>query len=490
MSRGIALAPIRFAWLRAGCAAVLMLATPVGCGEDTPAASRGSGPGGDGGGGAETSVDGDGGASIAPPPRVDGRFDDWSESHRIALDPAGDATGAFDLTQIYAQSRGSELYLRFDVGAVKNLLAGPKAQGTLALLVDLPDARRLAIDFRDRSVSLSDSDAQLRWHELRFLAGPSFGAHEFEVRIDLAPFGVELGTTVSLDFAGSDTLDAPVPYTFETPSPDPVRRPFERAPSTRFRVANLNTWWSGLLGPTPQRQRIGRMVQAASADVYAFQEEYESTAGQIADRLAELDPRGDGASWNVHKIADNVIASPSAVRPLPSSDEFHAAAVVELPGSPVLVVSIHPTCCGWVGSPEDRTRIAQTRAVIQTVGALRSKSLGAALAPFADAPAVVVGDWNLVGSRTPLTLLEDELDLAYLQVPHLIGEQVFTWREPKSSFPPGLLDLVVHQATGLSPRGAFVLDSAELNETELAAMGLEPEDSLASDHMLVVVDFE
>jgi hypothetical protein len=490
MSRETPLASIRSARLGAGCAALLGFAILIGCGEDEPAASGGSGSGVDGGGGAGTGGGGDGGASIAPPPRVDGRFDDWSESHRIAVDPAGDATGAFDLTQLYAQSRGSELYLRFDVGAVKNLFAGPGVQGTFALLVDLPDARRLTIDFRRRRVSLSDSEAQLRWHDLRFLAGPSFGAREFEVRVDLAPLGVELGSTVALDFSGSDTLDAPVPFTFETPSPDPARRPFERAPSTRFRVANLNTWWSGLLGPTPQRQRIGRLVKAASADVYAFQEEYESTENQIAARLSELDPRGDGASWNVHKIADNVIASPSAVRPLPSSDDFHAAAIVEIPGSPVLVVSIHPTCCGWVGSPEDRTRIAQMKAVIQTVGALRSRSLGAALAPFADAPAVVVGDWNLVGSRTPLTLLEDELDLAYLQVPHLIGEQVFTWREPTSSFPPGLLDLVVHQATGLSPRGAFVLESAELNEAELAAMGLEPEDSLGSDHMLVVVDFE
>jgi len=109
-----------------------------------------------------------------------------------------------------------------------------------------------------------------------------------------------------------------------------------------------------------------------------------------------------------------------------------------------------------------------------------------------DAPVVLIGDWNLVGSRTPLTLGEDA---GFEQVPmlQLGGGTSATWVSEYSDFSPGRLDLAAHQATdngaALDVARAYVLNTRVLNERTLGAMGLEAGDSEASDHLMLVADF-
>ena len=88
--------------------------------------------------------------------RIDGEFQDWKDVPKLASDPAGDANGAFDVTSLYALSRGSVLYIRFDTGTVVNIQNGPKSEGTLLVMIDLPDDRRLILDTRGRRAYLND----------------------------------------------------------------------------------------------------------------------------------------------------------------------------------------------------------------------------------------------------------------------------------------------------------------------------------------------
>ena len=88
------------------------------------------------------------GTSSASVIRIDGAFEDWKDVAVCARDPKGDATGAFDLTNVYAASQGSILYLRFDTGNLLNLQNGPENEGTLLIFIDLPDHRRLTLDTR------------------------------------------------------------------------------------------------------------------------------------------------------------------------------------------------------------------------------------------------------------------------------------------------------------------------------------------------------
>jgi len=90
------------------------------------------------------------GTSSAFVMRIDGEFEDWKDVTVCASDPKGDATGVFDITRVYAASQGTILYLRFDTANLFNLQNGPASEGTLLVLLDLPDNRRATVETRGR----------------------------------------------------------------------------------------------------------------------------------------------------------------------------------------------------------------------------------------------------------------------------------------------------------------------------------------------------
>ena len=104
---------------------------------------------------------------------------------------------------------------------------------------------------------------------------------------------------------------------------------------------------------------------------------------------------------------------------------------------------------------------------------------------------VVIGDYNLVGSRTPIDILVNTQSpgLRHWMLPNLIGESVVTWRWDGARFPPGLLDLVTYGPGQLVARNGFVLDTGLLNQKELNRLGVKTDDSSVRDHLLLVADF-
>jgi hypothetical protein len=421
-------------------------------------------------------------------PRVDGLFGEWQDVPLLASDAVGDATGGFDITRLQAQSRGSVLFLRFDTGRTINVQAGDPADGTLRLELDPPAGPHLTIDLRNRRIRAGTQT--LYWSDVGFRFSPTYAGNEFEVRVDLQRFGVAEGGTVRINFSGSDALAAPASFTLRGSAlPAPGRSP-ARQPGTRLRVAALNTLQSGLLDPA-RSAAIGRLVQAVAADVYSFEEEYTSDAPAIAQALTALNPTGDGAPWQVHKGRDIAIASRYRLIPVTVTQSRHAAAVVEAPGGPVVVVGVHLSCCGYDGSLEDQNRIAEAQALAGTLASLRGGLLGIALLPYRNAPVVVLGDFNLVGSRTPLDVLTAPSGPALVDwlLPHLNAEDVETWRVLRSSYVPGRLDLMVH-SPALVRRNGYVLDAAELDSATRAALRLQLTDSQATDHLFLVSDFD
>ena len=140
--------------------------------------------------------------------RIDGLFDDWPESVVVAEDPADDSTGSFDLTNVSAMSRGAVLYLRFDTGQVLNIQNGPKSEGTLLIHIGMPDGHRLTIDTRGRRAFRNGNrDRRLHWSELAYISGPTYASDQFELKVDLARFGVRRGSDVTVQFGGSDSLE-------------------------------------------------------------------------------------------------------------------------------------------------------------------------------------------------------------------------------------------------------------------------------------------
>lgn len=132
--------------------------------------------------------------------------------------------------------------------------------------------------------------------------------------------------------------------------------------------------------------------------------------------------------------------------------------------------------------------------MLRTLRELRDGMLGPAFESSRTAPVIVTGDWNLVGSRTPLTMLEAPIGgggaaLTHWLLDDIVSRQVQTWRDPVSTFSPGVLDLTAYDAAQLRPHNGFLLDTLIMPEAMLLTLGLQATDSDASDHKMLVTDF-
>ena len=406
-------------------------------------------------------------------PVIDGDLDEWTEADLVLTDPAGDAGASFDVTRVYARSRGTVLYVRFDIGVALNLQAGEEDEGGIRLELRFAGGRGLTVDFRGRTIYRDGNPGRwIPWSRIDFVAAPTYASTDFELRMDLDGVDVEAGDVVELSFAGSDRTDS-AEITLGAPAdPRPALRSAARAQGATVRVANLNTRESGLEDDA-RAPLIGRLLGAVDADVYCFQEEQSIQESAVASALAQATGK---EGWSVYKVRGAIIATRGTLRFVESLSQRYAAARVQLPGAPeVLVIALHGSCCGHAGSEQDGWRVEEAQAVVQTIEA------------NADVAAIVIGDWNLVGSRQPLDTVE-AAGLSRWQLENLRAGEFWTWYSPSSRFTPGQLDILVNDPR-LERVHGYILSTHTMADAEAAALGLEPGDSDGSDHQVLVADF-
>ncbi|MHC4484457.1 MAG: endonuclease/exonuclease/phosphatase family protein [Planctomycetota bacterium] len=423
--------------------------------------------------------------------RIDGGFKDWKDVKVCAFDPKGDAKSAFDITKVYTASQGSILYLRFDTASILNLQNGPETEGTLLVIIDLPNNKQLILDTRGRRAFLNDSlKERIPWDRLKYIVGPTYAQNEFEIQIDLGGLNINRGDAISIQFDGSDQLSTPVTFAFSHPSETPKRRSHHRNPGTDVRIVSLNTYFEGLSDPN-REDAMGRLLNSVNGDVYCFQEEWKTEGhGAILKRLM---PLGNENPWDIHKVHGNVIASKYPLKILPSKNDKYAAAYIKSAENYLFIINVHLSAMGYIGSEEDRLRIRQVDDIVAMIDEIHRGQYDEDDAPCKKPAIVIVGDFNLVGSRTPLDLIIDKkvYGLKDWLIPNLIGESVVTWREgSRASFSPGKLDYVIYSAKTLIPKNGFILNSELLNRTELKQLNLDVADSKLSDHLSITVDFQ
>jgi endonuclease/exonuclease/phosphatase family metal-dependent hydrolase len=162
-----------------------------------------------------------------------------------------------------------------------------------------------------------------------------------------------------------------------------------------------------------------------------------------------------------------------------------AAAWVDIGASEALFVALDLQAAGWIDSPSDRLRTLQA----ETIHAYVTRELAGQ-----NAPVVIGGDFNLVGSRRPLFALArgldvDGSDLLAAQAGRLGERTLATWRSPDNLFLPGRLDYVLFPDAAASSANAFVLATEDLDDRTLERLGLERDLMRSlSDHLIVVVD--
>lgn len=460
-------------------------------------------------------------------PVIDERFIEWTDDLLVATDATADAPlGVFDLGRVWATAEGTTVYLSFEMlGTTANLQSGP-FQGGPQLWLNPSSGDELTIFFRERRVSTGTLNTpldlqlnEIRWGDANIAYLPTVAADRYELRVDLATVGAQPGDTVDINFvnptlaqsiapgqtsdlSSPDALDNHITITLPaSTTPPPPIPTTDRAPGTTLRIASLNTLAAGYLSASPTRTaQFDRLLKAAAADVYALQE-LNGDPATVAQRLADTDPLGNGAIWNVHTDPSNsafgsdYIATTRPLIPVidaPLTDRFAAAVIGDDPATATLVLSIHPKCCGHVGDSSDQLRIDEAENTSDFLARFRQGIITPELAPYANVPVVVIGDWNLVGSNTPREILTDPNGpaLRHNVLLNLDGRDAITWRDLDGfGFAPGLLDLCTYSPQSLDATGGFVLDTQRLSPADLAALNLQAEDSTASDHLLLVADF-
>jgi hypothetical protein len=192
-------------------------------------------------------------------------------------------------------------------------------------------------------------------------------------------------------------------------------------------------------------------------------------------------------------VHGNVIASKYPLKALPSKNDRYAAGYIELAENHLFLINVHLKAMGYINSREDRLRIQQVSEIIATIDEIYKGKYDENNAPDKRPAIVIVGDFNLVGSRKPLDMIIDKkvYGLNDWLVTNLIGESVVTWRGgTRASFSPGKLDYIVNSTWTLKRKNGFILNSELLNKTELRKLKLDVDDSKLSDHLLIAVDFQ
>ncbi|HBE71324.1 MAG TPA: hypothetical protein DDW52_24525 [Planctomycetaceae bacterium] len=411
-------------------------------------------------------------------PTIDGEFDDWEEVGSATQDGYGDGSETFDIDVVKAQVIGQQLFIYFDNQHIVNLQNGEEGEPTLKLNFDLAGSRRLTIDFRARSATLSSASDETRtvpWNELRFSSLPTYASNRFEMSLDLSAFGLSAGDSIVTNFASSDSLEQSLLLKIDDRAAKPAAIPMPGAPEGSGRIASINTLHSGLSQP----ERAGSfraMISKTQPDVICFNEEWELDDFQRGAKEIL------GDSYVLHWQNGCAIATKSELKPLDFDLQRGAAALVVLDELPVVIVSVHFKCCGFAGSEQDLARIAEAQQVVANLRRLRRGEFGSEAAA---AGVVILGDFNLVGSRQPLDIIESAGQRAYT-LRSLIDRSTATWRglAETESFWPGRLDYATFDPVRLEAVGGFTLSSSEASDL-FPESGISP---VASDHAMLVLD--
>jgi len=472
-----------------------------------------------------------------PPIAIDGAFDDWRDQDPLLVDPRDAPGSEVDIRAIRGRADARHLHLQFEVVDVASLQG---LERPLELLLDVDGDPGTGADVEllpglDLIVVFSPTDPRRADRpgqavgleifgvnpreapnayavDLHF--APSHASDRFEIRLergsDLPGVGAILtGSRVTgrlvqraadgslLEVTDPFTVDMPR-YDAAPPAPDlpPSADPLARSAGNQLRIMS----WNAERGVMVRKAgATGRLIAATTPDIVLLQEFTEDTPATGLQRILES---ATGEDWSVHVgrgggnlrsvVATRLPASvvtdldPLPLPNVPNRDIRTAAQLIEHPGGRVLALSIHLKCCGRPGDSSDRRRIDEANAV--------RDAMARVIADVEPDAVIIAGDLNLVGTRTPLEILLQGLDVDGSELLTVDARQPApaaanaTWWDEDSPFTPGRLDFVLVSDRSLRPTKALVLNGRYMADEPWTRGGLRPDDTLISDHFPILVD--
>ena len=257
---------------------------------------------------------------------------------------------------------------------------------------------------------------------------------------------------------------------------------FDFKPKGDFRVVSWNVQFGNILD---DKTRSSRILQALVPDIILFQEfDGEDSPGSLRTFLQ----KSLGGQWRIemsavhgterHHQLRSAVAARHDASFFAEMGQFKALyGVVDFEEKPVNFFSLHLRCCGGPTSEAEEQRQDEARRIRKAIQKANAKRW------------VIAGDWNLVGTKKPLEIVQGE-KLATVNAFQPDGLLTATWSDIDSSFTPGRLDWMLYTPETLTLVHSFVLDTADLDKETLQSRNLLAEDTAKlSDHLPLVADF-
>jgi hypothetical protein len=290
----------------------------------------------------------------------------------------------------------------------------------------------------------------------------------------------------------------------------------DRQLATDLRVVSYNIYFDSIF-PSPSRttdEKFARVIKALDPDILNLQEIYGGTSLQVQNLLNSIAPLPNGASWQIRKGTDNIIASKYPFQAISAIGGGEVIGMVDLPNEQFakdfFFSNNHYSCCGDVAG--DPPRQNQSDDIMRWIRDYRGP--GGVYDLPSGTPFAIVGDLNIVGGPGPLdTLITGNIanntvfgndflpdwDDSHLTDAHPYHNgnlaEDYTWRDDNQIYDPGRLDYIIYSDSALDIGNKFILNTVAMSTAELEATGLQQFDIVLDDipanydHLPVVVDF-
>jgi len=344
--------------------------------------------------------------------------------------------------------------------------------------------------------------------DIRLRTAPTVTSTEFEIAIgrDAIPAGAAslfqsdtIQIYIHFDQHGNQH-SAYGEYVFDPDPispPDPI--PLERYNEDDLRVLGFNAWNDNIFNRAYTNE-YRRILEAIDPDIIAFQEIWDHSAEETAERVVELLP----GQWYAEKHdRGNVTVSRFPIldarqilvwKETGWSDEHRLTATLidtnKKNGSNVLLINIHLRA----GSRGEENRWLEIEALKNFIQSARRP--GGWIYLEDPIPIILVGDFNLVGSRGQLEAIERDIPdwdgggIDRVRARQTEKRMHYTWRNDNSGFSPGKLDYIFYTGSVISLQNHYTLQVEEMSPGQRTLYGLQYGDTqAASDHLPHVADF-
>ena len=283
----------------------------------------------------------------------------------------------------------------------------------------------------------------------------------------------------------------------------------DRQDADSFRMVSYNVHFDDLFDSSNGRAQLQRMIGALDADVYNFQEAFDTSASDVVAMFNTFSPLGGGQAWRAHKGRNQLIISRHDLSlqqtDVPNGSRGIAMAQVDMPdlffANDMYVLNNHFPCCN-----NESGRQSEADAISAWIQ--DAITTGGDFDLAQDTAIAVLGDLNIVNGPNSLNTLingngsSPDWDGTSLADSHpfhnATGSDDWTWRNDNSQFDPGVLDYILFTDSVLEMNHGFILNPSQMSAADLQASGLLATDfkldqtsgtSGEFDHLPLVVDF-